>query len=112
MKNVYYDPEAFGLRILGSVEFSSGSYEFDTYVVFVDEQSGALFSAHDSGCSCPLPFERYDRSNLTPITRTQDVIDATESLKEYVYDESRMPSVVDAIGRLVEKVRDASRAAA
>jgi hypothetical protein len=59
MNNPEYNPENFGLEIIGSIEYSSGSYEFDTRIVWKDKE-GKLYTARDSGCSCPIPFEGYN----------------------------------------------------
>jgi len=61
----YYDgprdnPERHGLQIIADVEWSSGSYEFDQTVVWQHLETGQLYIASDSGCSCPSPFESYD----------------------------------------------------
>lgn len=43
---------------VGSADMESGlSYEFDQVTVFRHRFSGGLLIAHDSGCSCPMPFE-------------------------------------------------------
>lgn len=64
----YDKPEAFELRIVGVVDASSGSYEFD-YTVVWEHKDGRLFWATDSGCSCPSPFEDIAGiPDLTPIT--------------------------------------------
>jgi hypothetical protein len=57
-KNPYYNPEALGLTTVAELEFSDMDYQFDTRVVWKNED-GALFTARDSGCSCPTPFEDY-----------------------------------------------------
>jgi hypothetical protein len=57
--NPYYNPEKLGLTQVAEVEYSSGSYEFDTRVVWRTE-GGALVTARDGGCSCPTPFESYN----------------------------------------------------
>jgi len=54
--NIYYNPEKHGLTVVAEIEYSSGEYEFDTRVVWRDA-SGKLYTARDSGCSCPTPFE-------------------------------------------------------
>lgn len=56
--DVYYQPEKFGLTPVAEIEYSSGMYEFDTRVVW-RHSSGLLFTARDSGCSCPSPFEDF-----------------------------------------------------
>jgi hypothetical protein len=112
--NVFYNPDKFGLSIVGEVEFSSGIYEFDTSVVWCDE-SGQHYVADDSGCSCPEPFENVDISNLRKIDRLQDLVDYFDQRKAESYryepDEdyaSRTVSEIDgAIGTLVLKVKDA-----
>lgn len=55
--NVYYNPEAHGLEVVAELEFSDLNYQFDTRVVW--SKDGALYTARDSGCSCPSPFEDY-----------------------------------------------------
>lgn len=55
--NPYYSPEEVGLTVVGEVD-DAGSYEFNTIVVWTDGEK--LYWAHDSGCSCPTPFEEYE----------------------------------------------------
>lgn len=57
MSNVYSNPEAFGLKPVAEIDYSSGFYEFDIRVVWLQEATGLYFTARDSGCSCPVPFE-------------------------------------------------------
>lgn len=60
-----------------NVEWSGESYEFDQTAVFESKETGMLFYADDTGCSCPIPFENTTFDDLTPITRLQDWIDHT-----------------------------------
>jgi hypothetical protein len=57
-KNAYYHPEALGLTLVAELEYSDACYQYDTRVVW--EKDGALYTARDSGCSCPTPFENYN----------------------------------------------------
>lgn len=57
MSNIYYNPEKFGLRIIGEIE-KEPEYDFDMLVVW-QHNDGRLFYGQDSGCSCPSPFEDY-----------------------------------------------------
>lgn len=57
-KNIYYHPEEHDLSVFDEVE-TADSYDFDTTVIWQNKE-GKLYWAHDSGCSCPTPFERYD----------------------------------------------------
>lgn len=116
--NIYFDPEKFGLEIVGEVEWSDECYQFDKTVVWRDPQSQALFVASDSGCSCPSPFESHGRDTLTPISRTQDLIDYFEQAKRESFwydpgDEYSDSARIDgAIGELIYKASDARPAAA
>lgn len=66
--DVYHQPEKFDLKPLGDISWDSEPYQFDYTVVWQDTQTGALFYASDSGCSCPSPFEDYtSRDKLTPL---------------------------------------------
>jgi hypothetical protein len=63
---VYYDPEKWGLEIVGSVQWGEPNYSFDLTVVWRNEGTGQLYYADDSGCSCPSPFDGMDIHDLTP----------------------------------------------
>lgn len=58
--NPYYNPEACGLEVVATAEYVSG-YEFDMRVVWRHPASGRYYTARDSGCSCPTPFEDYHK---------------------------------------------------
>ena len=69
MSNINSTPEKFGLREVAELEFSDGCYQFDTRVVWVEIDTGNLYTARDSGCSCPVPFDDYRNiGDLTPVT--------------------------------------------
>ena|SRR3990167_3902905 len=59
MGNVYFSPEEFGLVVVVEAEGNAEGYGFDLTVVWKEVKSGKLYWAHDSGCSCPSPFEDY-----------------------------------------------------
>ena len=54
--NVMYNPEKFGLTVVGVAYDDDLSYEFDEFIVWRDAE-GSLRWASDAGCSCPIPFE-------------------------------------------------------
>lgn len=54
---IYYNPEGFGLEIIGDVEWENESYQFNMTGVWKNEQG--FWMADDSGCSCPSPFEDH-----------------------------------------------------
>ena len=82
---IYSSPEKYGLRVIGEVEFSSGCYEFDTFVLWQDVETADFFCAQDSGCSCPMPFESFNRSNITKVEKLQHLIDLLEDAKKQCY---------------------------
>jgi hypothetical protein len=57
--DVYYQPEALGVEKVGEFELEEASYSFDTVLVVRDKESGSFYVVHDTGCSCPSPFEDY-----------------------------------------------------
>lgn len=60
MSNVYYSPEELGLEPLGEFEIHEADYSFDIFAAWRDPKTGLFYSASDSGCSCPSPFEDYN----------------------------------------------------
>lgn len=97
--NIYYSPQKFGLKTVGEID-TGGSYEFDIFVVFKDSD-GRFFCAHDSGCSCPTPFESFGLPNLARVTSISNLRTAIKSK----FDErSRKPSPSD-IAQLVGACR-------
>lgn len=69
MDNIYYNPEAYGLEIVAEIEYSSGSYEFDTRVVWKEKKAKKYWTMRDSGCSCPTPFEDYNLGNIDKLDK-------------------------------------------
>lgn len=71
MSNIYYDPEDFGLEVVGSFEWSEPCYSFDTLAVW-KERRGRYWIGEDSGCSCPSPFENIHDVNQLDGPYTKD----------------------------------------
>ena len=59
MDSLYYNPKAHNLEEVVKHDYSSGCYEFDYRVVWRHFLTGLLYTARNSGCSCPAPFENY-----------------------------------------------------
>jgi len=111
--NIYTDPEAFGLKPLGEIEWGPGGYGFDLTVVWQDVETGALYYGDDSGCSCPPKFEQGGRHTITRIDRPQTLIDhlgKRQADKDYdpEFDQDQIDRTTGAIGVLVQKTRQAS----
>lgn len=56
MGNIYYDPQAFGLEVVGEFEWTEPCWSFDTLAVW-KQKRGQYWIGQDAGCSCPSPFE-------------------------------------------------------
>jgi hypothetical protein len=80
-KNIYYTPEAFGVSTVFDVDKSSGSYEFDSFIIWKDD-NGRYYWDSDSGCSCPVPYDSSDISNIRQGTLRDAVNDARVWIKE------------------------------
>lgn len=100
-----YQPENYGYRQIGQVDWSDGCYQFAYTTVWQHEASGAFYMADDSGCSCPSPYEDVRTVlDLTPIGRLQDLIDhLAQRQAEEEYDRSA------EVATLVQAYREARR---
>jgi hypothetical protein len=81
MANVYYSPEDFGLTVVDELS-KDPDYDFDMLVVWRHED-GTLYWAHDSGCSCPTPFEDYNR--LSDLYVLKDTLREFRQAMDYMY---------------------------
>lgn len=66
------DPEKYGLSTVKSLDIA-GAYEFDEIVVWRDAETGRMYVGHDSGCSCPVPFDHIGRNDLTAVSSPADI---------------------------------------
>ena len=72
--NPYYDAEELSLKII-SFDMDDLSYEFDT-LCFWATPDGRVYTAQDSGCSCPTPFEGFEGDTM------DDVVQLLERVKD------------------------------
>lgn len=74
--NPYYDPAKLGLIML---EFDQPNmdYEYNTLCFWVTE-SGQVYSASDSGCSCPTPFEYYSGKSQKQVIQKLERVGSLE----------------------------------
>ena len=56
MSSILYDPAQYGVEIVASLD-PEDAYQFHTLLVVKSIETGELYAAFDSGCSCPMPFE-------------------------------------------------------
>lgn len=106
MSNIYSHPEAYGLTVVAEVE-AAGGYEFDTFVIWQDRQ-GTYWWADDAGCSCPVPFDHKNLSNLP----SGSLRDAINDLKAWTLDENyndRARKAVKTVGLLLTRLDEEGR---
>ena len=98
--DVYSQPEKFGLKLVAEIDYSDKDYQFDTRAVWLHE-SGKLYTARDSGCSCPSPFEDY--TSLEKL----DIVNIVELERETQEKRSAQKVYVSAreVNEFLRKVR-------
>jgi hypothetical protein len=62
MSTPYYDPAAFGLELLDTLDEPGMGYSFHMLCAWRETATGDLLWAEDSGCSCPAPFESFTKA--------------------------------------------------
>ena len=79
----YYNPEKLNLEML---EFDEPnlSYEYNI-LCFWATQDGRIYSASDSGCSWPTPFENYEGEIQKDVLQKLDRIGSVEDA-ESIFD--------------------------
>lgn len=96
MKDVYCNPEEFGLTTVGQIDWDDrDDYGFSMTVVWKDKD-GKLYWAFDSGCSCPSPFEDFHDINQL---ETGSFFDLAQYLGSEQNDYGRA-QVIDVLERL------------
>jgi hypothetical protein len=70
------------------------SYEFDTIVIWRRNYDGRHVIAHDSGCSCPIPFENTGIEDLTVVRSRADVADYARGVD---WDEEHVVALLDGL---------------
>lgn len=81
--NPYYDPEKCGLTLL-SFDEPDMSYEYNT-LCFWATPEGYVYTASDSGCSCPTPFEEaHARDTVAEVIATLERVGSlTQALSAF-----------------------------
>ena len=100
--NVYYNPASWGMEIFAELDNPNLSYEYETLIVLKHVESGKFYWAHDSGCSCPTPFEDYGKlEDLTALTQ-QTFADFESEVKDFGYEPELMVAEKQDIVRKVK----------
>lgn len=106
-----YQPENYGFKQIGQIDWSSGSYEFDLTTVWQHLATGKFYMADDSGCSCPSPYESVDSiDDLTEIAKLQVLIDRLNQHDADEYAHGGAGSHSGEVASLVTAYRDAKKA--
>jgi hypothetical protein len=103
-KNAYYNPDALGLTVVAELEFSDKNYCYDTRVVW--QKDGVLYTARDSGCSCPTPFENYTSVESLERVNMRELKDEIKYEKDSQYRGN--PSFDSDSREFLKKVKAAS----
>jgi len=104
--NLYYSPEKLGFTLVASLE-DDEPYQYDTVIVVRQDASGKLFAAHDSGCSCPTPFEEV--RSLDKLTPIRSVADVQAFVKAHGGDERYKGWTAENVMAFYGKVQEALR---
>lgn len=92
--NFYYNPEASGLAMVASIDFRD-DYDFDIIAVWKEKETGKMYYAGDSGCSCPSPFEDYNSlADLNPLNEN-----TLDEFRSYVKERAEWGYGVSAMER-------------
>ena len=74
--NPLYHPENFDppLRVVAELDAYEPDYSFDIFLVVQEIDTGKVYVADDSGCSCPTPFEDHNTlGDFTEVRSWEDV---------------------------------------
>lgn len=114
--DLYYNPEKFGLRTVGEVEWEGASYEFHLTAVWYHEGEQRFYWASDSGCSCPSPFETFNSLHDPGVTSGSAwaaisalAVHHGERPEDDEYEEERWDYANEQVVRLVERIMNIHR---
>ena len=105
--NPYYHPESLGIVEVFEAEDADLSYEFDIFLLFV-HSDGRVFSAQDSGCSCPTPFEDYEGTTIEEcglklVTSVSQAVSLYNKWAEQVYSRNSVSKSEGDVRAFAEK---------
>ena len=115
--DLYYQPEKFGLEVIGVIGDPEASYSFDDLVVWNHAETKRLYWAEDAGCSCPSPFEDYtslDMAEAVPYDDTKKLAELETAIRNHCNytatdcDWRKCASDDEAVARvdLLQRIRD------
>lgn len=78
--NPYYDADKIGWEMY-EIDFGEPNYSFNT-LIFWKTKTNEIYMAHDSGCSCPIPFEEYKGKTPEDIAQKLTKVGSLEQAEE------------------------------
>jgi len=110
MINPESNPEMLNLEML-KFEEPDLYYEFDM-LCFWATKDGRVYSASDSGCSCPSPFENYVGNTQKEVLQKLERVGSAEQAKQifnawnkHPYDEKRTKLPIESQYEATEWVK-------
>ncbi len=108
MSNIIDNPQNYGCTLVASIG-EHFSWEFNDIVVL--EHNGELYYAHDMGCSCPIPFEKYNSlADLTHINSPDSLRALEEEVNGLDTPKSEKMSFLEIVHSLMFKPNDILKA--
>ena len=77
----YRHPEHYGLQTVGEIDWDNEHYQFNLTVIWRHKDTGALYLADDSGCSCPSPFERLENDDVQEVLASLERVPDVDALR-------------------------------
>ncbi len=81
MINPYCSPKKLGLAMFTLQK--DPDYDFNI-IAFWTPGGGVVYSATDSGCSCPSPFEDYEYADLKEFQQAMERVESFSTAKEKI----------------------------
>lgn len=100
-KDLYTNPESFGLQMVGEIDLDVPDYSFDILAVLYNPVRKNFYIISDSGCSCPAPFEAY--ISVAAAGRTYTAHEAVAAIRHEVQGRSRADDPSDLIAAIMRK---------
>lgn len=96
MTKPYYDAPVF-LDHIYTISDPNACYDFSDVIVVKDIRDNKFYAAHDSGCSCPSPFESHTfPTDFTEIRNETDLYNFVNGVAYTNYAPADIQAAVEA----------------
>jgi hypothetical protein len=79
-KDIYYNPEKFGLEEVGEARELDTMYDHAEFVVWRHLETGDLYYGESAGCSCYGPFEDVDDLDDDDLHKAESIQEIQDAL--------------------------------